>query len=168
MLSFTSQHVKRIYGSCSPVTAMFQLPQMARQPFIMDVPFHLKYQAQVFAGVDSVQLCEFKVLMRNHLSSLFLWIVDIYLVQLGLFCLLIDLTQWQLVVRGVQARAIRNPHPNKGPSYHDSHFRVGQPCHTAFSNASFSQINDIVTIVCNQYNSITELVYQVWRRTVSF
>lgn len=98
---------------------------------------------------DSVRLCEFIISMRSHLSSLFLWIIDIYLVQLELLCLLMDLIQWQLAVRGLQASAVRNPHPKKCHSYHDSHLWVRQPCNTAFSNASFSQRNDIVTTVCN-------------------
>lgn len=47
---------------------------------------------------DSVRLCEFKVSVRSHLNSLFLWIIDIYLVQLELLRLLMDLIQWQLAV----------------------------------------------------------------------
>lgn len=65
---------------------------------------------------DTARLCEFKVSVRSHLSSLFLWFIDIYRVQPALLGLLMDLLEWQLAVRGLRASAVSNPHPKNGHS----------------------------------------------------
>ena len=84
--------------------------------------------------------------MQSHLSSLFLRIIDIYLVQPEVLGLLMDLIQWQPAARGLQPNALSNPHT---VTCRESHLWVGQPCNMAFPNAPFSQRNYIVTIVCN-------------------